>query len=70
MAMNTETYGFAAPLMARISETRSRIAERAEEYRLYRRTLTELRNLNARELADLGLAHADLRAVAKGAAAK
>lgn len=33
-------------------------------YRLYRNTLNELRELSDRELADLGLARANLRSIA------
>ncbi|MER2507931.1 DUF1127 domain-containing protein [Amaricoccus sp.] len=40
------------------------IAKAFADWMLYRRTLVELRALSARELADLGLAPTDLRAVA------
>ena len=40
------------------------IVERAAQYRLYRKTLDELRALGDRELADLGLNRSMLRSVA------
>ena len=40
------------------------LAGRFSRYRAYRKTLTELEALSARELEDLGLAHGAIREVA------
>lgn len=54
-------------IMARVEATLKTLrAERAQR-RLYRQTLAELTALNARELADLGLAHQNLSAIARKA---
>ncbi|SDO43491.1 Uncharacterized conserved protein YjiS, DUF1127 family [Lutimaribacter pacificus] len=44
------------------------LQDRIARYRLYRKTVNELAVLNARELADLGLCRAQIRAVAYQAA--
>lgn len=44
------------------------ISERFARYRVYRETMQELSQLNDRDLADLGLSRASLRAVAYEAA--
>ncbi|MFS4437807.1 DUF1127 domain-containing protein [Paracoccaceae bacterium GXU_MW_L88] len=41
---------------------------RLEAFRKYQRTLNELRDLSDRELADLGIARGELRAIAHEAA--
>ncbi|QHQ35882.1 DUF1127 domain-containing protein [Algicella marina] len=40
------------------------LQERYAQHKLYKRTLRELRELSARELADLGLSHANLHSIA------
>lgn len=44
------------------------VAERFARYRVYRETMLELSSLEDRELADLGMSRATLRAVAYEAA--
>ncbi|TNE69059.1 DUF1127 domain-containing protein [Celeribacter ethanolicus] len=44
------------------------IAERVARYRVYRETVLELSDLKDRDLADLGLSRASIRAVAYEAA--
>ena len=40
------------------------LKDRVARYRLYRKTVTELSALNGRELADLGICRAQIRALA------
>ena len=53
---------------ARLSTAFGRLAERLARYRLYRQTMTELGQLSARELQDLGLHRSQIRSVATEAA--
>lgn len=53
-----------ASLGARLSEMGKQAAEAFAAWRLYRRTLDELRELSNRELADLGLNRSMLRRAA------
>lgn len=55
---------------SRIAQVRSTLATRIAQYRTYRTTLAELRNLSVRELDDLGLNQETLRATAYEAAYK
>lgn len=55
-------------LGARLSEIFSGFGEAYAQWRTYRRTLNELQELSARELDDLGLNRANLRAAAYVAA--
>ena len=52
----------------RFAALRETLATRFANYRTYRATMNELADLSDRELADLGLARANLRAVAYEAA--
>lgn len=51
-------------LRARLSEIYKDISAAYVAWRLYNRTLSELRGLSARELSDLGLSQASLRSAA------
>lgn len=55
-------------IRTRLAGLSTDIAERIAKYRLYRATMTELSALSDRELADLGLSHADIGAIARQAA--
>ncbi|MGR3540725.1 MAG: DUF1127 domain-containing protein [Hasllibacter sp.] len=55
--------GFGAGLTATLREARTRLTD----WVLYRRTIRELDRLTARELADLGLSRAGLKAAAREA---
>lgn len=55
--------GFGAGLFAVLKETRARLSDWA----LYRRTVRELDQLSARELADLGLSRSSLKIAAREA---
>jgi uncharacterized protein YjiS (DUF1127 family) len=55
-------------LMARLRALRADLAERAAKQRLFAQTRNELTNLSDRDLADLGLARADIADVAYQAA--
>lgn len=46
-----------------------RLSDAQQRHRRYRRTLEELRMLNDRDLADLGIARADFQALAREAIA-
>lgn len=59
----TRTAGTGAGLLSTLREARTRFAD----WVLYRRTLRELDQLSARELADLGLSRAGLKAAAREA---
>lgn len=54
----------------RIAAARAAIVTRFNQYRTYRNTLAELRQLSTRELDDLGLSRHTLRAIAQEAAYK
>lgn len=58
----------AAPIAAPVVGFFNTLAERVARYRVYRDTVVELTKLSDRELADLGLARQNLRAVAFEAA--
>lgn len=51
-------------LSQRLDGLRAALAQRIATYRLYRETLEELSHLSDRDLSDLGLSGADLRALA------
>lgn len=51
-------------LRSRIANFFAQLAERREQYLVFRATLHELNNLSDRELADLGLARANIRSIA------
>ncbi|MEM7444633.1 MAG: DUF1127 domain-containing protein, partial [Pseudomonadota bacterium] len=44
----------------------SHLTARVNEWRRYRRTMSELRSLDQRELDDLGIGTGDLEAIARG----
>jgi uncharacterized protein YjiS (DUF1127 family) len=52
----------------RIGRVRAAIADRLARYATYRTTLAELDSLSDRDLADLGIARADIHALAREAA--
>ncbi len=56
----TVTGGLSLDLSAKIYALMTRF----EEYRAYRRTVSELSKLNRAELADLGLSHANIESAA------
>lgn len=61
---HTMTRGSDARLLDGANGLFAGISKAFADWMLYHRTLAELRALSARELADLGLSAADLRAVA------
>ncbi|WP_226781881.1 DUF1127 domain-containing protein [Oceaniglobus trochenteri] len=69
MAYITNTHGAArSDIMGRTAAFFKNIGERMEQYRTYRRTLTELSQLSERELADLGINRAMINTIATEAA--
>lgn len=70
MAFMTDTRTGGTNITARISEYRDTLTTRFANYRAYRNTLTELRNLSDRELNDLGLGRAGLKGIAQEAVYK
>ncbi|MGY3439452.1 MULTISPECIES: DUF1127 domain-containing protein [unclassified Marinovum] len=63
----TNTPVHAGPVQ-RLQAALQAISTRYAQYRVYRTTLRELQSLTARELADLGLNHSEIRRVAYHAA--
>jgi uncharacterized protein YjiS (DUF1127 family) len=55
-------------LKDRVAVIRKAFAEAREQRRIFNRTLSELRSLNARELADLGINAAQIPYIARDAA--
>lgn len=68
MAYATETRPVGASLTERVGSFRAAMKDRVAKYNLYRTTLTELQGLNDRDLADLGIARADIQDLAREAA--
>jgi len=68
MAYATETRILGGSLAERIGSFRAAMKDRFAKYTLYRTTLTELQGLNDRDLADLGIARADIQDLAHEAA--
>lgn len=67
MSMITEQSHAAAPRDGWVVSGLHRLAARVNRYMRYRKTLTELRDLSDRELADLGLSRAMLPRIAEQA---
>ena len=64
MAYVTHTdRAFARPSL--LSDLRANLAQRLEQYRAYRSTVSELTMLTDRELNDLGISRADIRSIAQ-----
>lgn len=57
-----------APIGARVANLFDGLRARRAQYSVYRTTLRELQNLSERELNDLGMSRANIRAVAYKAA--
>ncbi|MDC1399110.1 DUF1127 domain-containing protein [Yoonia sp.] len=68
MTVQTETFFAGTSLIARFVALREQYREAAAKRRTYRTTLTELENLTARDLADLGIAPGSLKEIAYRAA--
>ncbi len=68
MAHATDTAAVGISLGQRFAEFRASIADRMEKSRVYRTTLSELQNLNDRDLADLGINRGAIRGIATQAA--
>ncbi|MBP1804626.1 DUF1127 domain-containing protein [Rubellimicrobium aerolatum] len=64
------TYAVGTTLAQRLAGLRAALARRIATHRLYRETLEELSHLSDRDLTDLGLSGADLRALAWDTALK
>ncbi|AVO36726.1 DUF1127 domain-containing protein [Pukyongiella litopenaei] len=64
MASTTEFAAHRPTVLARISAFGHSLVSRAQNYRMYRRTLTELSALSARELDDLGLNRSMVQSIA------
>lgn len=56
--------GVFASLAEELRRTVNAAMQRIADYRAYRRTIRELSDLNAHDLADLGLHHSEIRRVA------
>ena len=67
MAFATETRAATGSLKLDLSAAIYSLMTRAADYRAYRRTVTELSRLNARELADLGLNRGSIHSAAHDA---
>lgn len=63
-ATHTADFGFAG----RFNAIKKSVAERMARYRVYRETQAELEGLSDRDLADLGLSRAGIKAIALEAA--
>jgi len=68
MAYATQTHTGSLSLLARFNEIRDQASEAYKAWRIYRTTVTELRDLTARDLADLGIVRSEIRAIAMEAA--
>ena len=68
MTVQTETFVAGASLTGRFAALRAQIVEAAAKRKTYRVTLNELSNLTDRELADLGIARAQVKDIARQAA--
>lgn len=68
MAYTTQIHGLDASLLDRAAAVLSQVSDALAKRAVYRATLNELRQLNDRELNDLGLSRAGIRAVALDAA--
>ncbi len=64
MAVTTEFTAHRPSALARIAAFGQALVARVQNYRTYRRTLTELSALSARELDDLGLNRSMLQSIA------
>jgi uncharacterized protein YjiS (DUF1127 family) len=64
----TDSQGVAGRTLATFGHIMERAAARLAHHRVYTTTLNELRTLNDRDLADLGLSRSMLRQVARDAA--
>ncbi len=62
--VQTTGFNFGAAANALIAKVKTNFARNAE----YNRVYSELASLNARELADIGIARSDIRNIAKSAA--
>ena len=62
------TYTSSAPAICRTAAPIESLRTRIRQYRVYRRTMSELSGLSDRALADLGLSRAMIKAVAREAA--
>ena len=68
MAYATHTHAGSLSLLARFAEIREHAAEAYAAWRVYRTTVNELSELGDRELNDLGISRAQIRAIAMEAA--
>jgi len=68
MAYATQTQAAPLSLLARFAEIREQAVEAYSAWRVYRTTVNELRNLTARDMADLGIHPSQIRAIALDAA--
>lgn len=57
-----------ASLWQRLSNLRVSLAERGAQYRAYRKTVSELSAMSARDLTDIGIHPADIDRLAREAA--
>lgn len=64
MSMVSESPSSTLTLSARLGEVFGGLGEAYRAWRIYRRTMAELRGLSARDLADLGLHRSGIRAAA------
>ncbi len=68
MAYQTQTDFSGLTLTERFDHVRDALAVKWAAYRVYRNTVNELQELNDRELNDLGISRAGIRAIAMEAA--
>lgn len=62
--VTANTTDFHGALLARLADTFTNLSDAHAKRVMYRRTVSELSALNNRELADLGLSRASIKAVA------
>jgi uncharacterized protein YjiS (DUF1127 family) len=67
MTFATLTRSSAPDLSASLSESIYHMIQRFEDYRQYRRTVAELRDLSTAQLADMGVSRSDIIRVSREA---
>lgn len=70
MAFVTTTRRFEAGIFDRIASAANSVASSLNNYRVYRKTVSELSALSGSDLADIGLNRSMIKSVARSAAYK
>jgi uncharacterized protein YjiS (DUF1127 family) len=68
MAYAQDTVAVGGSIVERLKALRAAFADRSAKNKVYRQTVAELSGLSERDLADLGIARADIADVAYSAA--